>query len=642
MPHRPHRRDFLAHSAFTAISLALAGCASDGRQSAAARPNILWITAEDMNAHLGCYGDPIARTPNLDRFATQSTRYTHAFATAPVCSPARSCLISGMYATTLGTHPLRCQVPYPSHIRGFPAYLREAGYFTSNNVKTDYNAANEKEFVADAWDRCAADAHWRQRRDNQPFFSVFNLMTTHQSRSSTWPWEQFEREVASQLSGEQRTDPARVVIPPYYPDTQLARRTLARYYDCIAVMDKQVGELLQQLEDDGLAGNTIVFFYGDNGAGIPRHKRLLHDSGLRVPLLIRFPRPLQHLATTRPGQTSDRLVSFVDFAPTILSLCDLPIPGHLQGEPFLGRGQSGPRQFVYGARDRVDEAIDLSRSVRDRRYLYIRNYMPHVSWAPPEGYSDQSEFRREILQLATEGKLNEAQLTYAGPRKPVEELYDCEADPHQVHNLAGDPQHARRLDRMRELHRNWVLGTRDMGFLTESEILARSGGLPPFEVGQDRARYDLDRIHAAAAKTGCDSCSPLPDLNSPDPAVRYWGAVNLRYWGSRAGASTGQLEAKLRDPSPDVRIEIAAHIVSTEDRPHQLSLETLAEILTGMDKPASVHAARAIQSLGEKASPLAPVMKAMIEKARTNPSDDPLMFIRFALEPLVAEFSKGG
>ena len=329
----------------------------------------------------------------------------------------------------------------PVEIRGFPAWLREAGYFTSNNVKTDYNVADEKTFIADAWDRCDDQAHWRQRKEVQPFFSVINLMTTHQSRSSVWPEEQFEKEIASQLSPTERTDPAKVNLPPYYPDTLLARRQWARYYDCIAVMDKQVGAILSQLDEDGLADNTIVFFYGDNGAGIPLHKRLLHDSGLHVPLLVRFPAKYRHLAPANPGAATDRLVSFVDFAPSILSLAALPIPKHMQGQPFLGPAATAPRQYVYGARDRVDEAFDLSRSVRDKRWLYIRNYMPHLSWAQPEGYSDQSAFRCELLKMAAEGKLNEAQMVYAGPRREIEELYDTVADPHQVRNLAEeDPE----------------------------------------------------------------------------------------------------------------------------------------------------------------------------------------------------------
>jgi len=294
-----------------------------------ARPNILWLTAEDLSPHLGCYGDPYARTPVLDGLAARGVRYTQAFATAPVCSPARSCLITGMYATTLGTQRLRSQFPVLPEIRGFSAELREAGYHCSNNVKTDYNLGGEAAFIADAWDESSPGAHWRNRRSGQPFFAVFNFMTTHQSRTSVWSHEEFEREIGSKLSAEERHDPAAANLPPYYPETAEARRAWVRYHDCITKMDQEAGELLAQLEADGLAEDTIVFFYGDHGMGMPRGKRVLYDSGLRVPLIVHFPEKWRFLAPAPAGGTSDRLVSFVDFAPTVLSLCGIPIFDHL-------------------------------------------------------------------------------------------------------------------------------------------------------------------------------------------------------------------------------------------------------------------------------------------------------------------------
>jgi arylsulfatase A-like enzyme len=267
------------------------------------QPNILWVTAEDLCPDLGCYGDNYARTPHLDALAREGLRYTHAFATASVCSPARSCLITGMYATSLGTQRLRSQFPVPPNVRGFPALLREAGYYTCNNVKTDYNMRDEAAFIRDCWNECSPRAHWRGRRPGQPFFAVFNIMTTHQSRLSVWPQAEFESEVGAKLTPEERHDPARVPLPPYYPDTPEARRAWARYHDCITVMDKEVEALLRELAADGLADDTIVFFYGDNGMGMPRGKRCLWDTGLRVPLLIRFPERFRGLAPAAPGPT---------------------------------------------------------------------------------------------------------------------------------------------------------------------------------------------------------------------------------------------------------------------------------------------------------------------------------------------------
>ncbi len=300
----------------SALLLLFGLCGPAPAAEPARRPNILWITTEDMSPNLGCYGDPYARTPHLDAFARESVRYTRAFATAPVCSPARSCLITGMYATSLGTQRLRSQFPVPKNVRGFAALLRAAGYYTSNNVKTDYNLRNEPAFIRDCWNDCSTKAHWRGHRPGQPFFAVFNFMTTHQSRASVWSREQFEKEVGSQLAPAERHDPAKAPLPPYYPDTLEAHQAWARYYDCITVMDKQVGELLGQLAADGLANDTIVFFYGDGGMGMPRGKRCLWDTGLQVPLLVRFPKAFQEFAPKAPGTTTDRLVSFVDFAPT--------------------------------------------------------------------------------------------------------------------------------------------------------------------------------------------------------------------------------------------------------------------------------------------------------------------------------------
>ena len=255
------------------------------------RPNILWITAEDMSPVLGCYGDKFAITPNIDQLAKESVRYTKAFASAPVCSPSRSCLITGCYPTSLSTQQMRSGFAIPKSMRGFPALLRQRGYYTTNNVKTDYNTGNYAEIIKSSWNESSATAHWRQRGDKaQPFFSVFNLMTSHQSRSMVWPYARFKEEVQSTLSPGDIHDPNKVPLPPYYPDTPLVRRELARFYDCVTAMDLQVGAILKQLQEDGLAENTIVFFYSDHGSGMPRHKRALLDSGMHVPLLIRFPK----------------------------------------------------------------------------------------------------------------------------------------------------------------------------------------------------------------------------------------------------------------------------------------------------------------------------------------------------------------
>jgi arylsulfatase A-like enzyme len=622
---------------FTLISALLilpcAICAA-AAPTPAVRPNILWLTAEDFSPNLGCYGDTYAGTPALDALAKESVRYTRAFATAPVCSPARSCLITGMYATSLGTQRLRSQFPVSKHVRGFSALLRDAGYYCSNNVKTDYNLRGERAFIADAWNESSATAHWRKRPAGQPFFAVFNFMTTHQSRTSVWPHEQFENEIGAKLSPEERHDPAAANLPPYYPDTAEARRAWARYHDCATRMDQEVGEFLGQLEADGLAEDTIVFFYGDHGMGMPRGKRLLHDSGLRVPLIVRFPEKWRHLAPAAPGSASDRLVSFVDFAPTVLSLCGVEIPDHMQGSAFLGSAAGEPRRFVYGARDRVDEVFDLSRSVRDGRWLYIRNFMPHLSWMPPERFSDGSTFRQELKRLAAAGQLNADQVTYAAPRRALEELYDTAADPHQLHNLAASPDHRHTLETMRAEMREWIMEIRDAGFLTESQMWQRLvDQSTPFELARDDELYPLAQLLGAADLVGRDEAWPqqVKLLAGADDGVRYWGAVGLNASERMPESVREALQGRLSDRSPVVRIEAASALASQGKSDE--ALPVLADGLTSDDAEVALHAARALELLGPTARPLLPTMQQVLDRARkAEQGSDMMMFIRFSLE----------
>ena len=308
---------------------------SPQRAQPTSRPNIVWISNEDMSPHLGAYGDALARTPRLDRFAREAVRYTNAFSTAPVCAPSRAAVITGMYQTAIGAQHMRTTEntvpelpgPYlavpPFYVKAFPEYLRAAGYFTSNRAKTDYQFG----VPFTIWDDLGNGAHWRNRPDaQQPFFSVFNLEITHESR--IFPSS------PARKGKPLVTDLAKITVPPYYPDTPVVREELARMYDNIADLDGQVAEILKQLEDDGLAENTIVFYWSDHGDGVPRAKRSLYDSGLRVPLMIRWPKALA--PTTTPGSVNDELVSLLDLAPTVLAIAGVEIPTHLQGRPLLG------------------------------------------------------------------------------------------------------------------------------------------------------------------------------------------------------------------------------------------------------------------------------------------------------------------
>jgi len=605
-------------------------------QSPPVQPNILWITCEDMSLNLGCYGDEYASTPAIDRFAREGVRYTHAFASAPVCSPVRSGIITGLYATSLGTQRLRSAFPAPAPVRPFTEGLRRAGYYCVNNVKTDYNLQNEVAFIRAAWDESSAQAHWRKRPSGRPFFAVMNLMTTHQSRASVWPFEQFEREVASRLKPEQRHDPAQAELPPYYPDTPEVRRTVARHYDCVSVMDQEVEALLNQLQEDELADDTIVFFYSDHGSGLPRGKRVLHDSGLQIPLIIRLPDRLRHLGAGLPGSTTARLVSTVDLGPTVLALAGVSIPEPMQGQPFLGRGAGEPRRTVFGARDRVDEAFDLSRSVRDERYLYIRNFMPHLSWMPPEAYSDQSPMRRELKRLAATGLLNAAQLTYASPRRPLEELYDVRSDPHQINNLADSPGHQATLLRLRAALQNWIRQTRDAGFASEAEawsLTDREG--PPRHWAANDTLYPLNRLMAAADLVGRPASEPLQValLSDAQPLLRYWGAVGLHAAEDVSDPGRTALRRALTDVSPEVRIEAAAALAALEGS--SAALEVLQRELQSERGESVLAAARALELLGPRTASARSTMREVLATVEDR-EGDLWMFVRFSLSAALA------
>ena len=446
------------------------------------RPNIVWISNEDMSPRLGAYGDRLARTPVLDRLARESVRYTHAFTTAPVCAPSRAAIITGMYATSIGAQHMRTTEdrvpelpgPYlavpPFYVKAFPEYLRAAGYFTTNRAKTDYQFG----VPFTIWDDLGPEAHWRHRADQaQPFFSVFNLEITHESRIfPSSPARKGKPLVTNQ---------AALKVPAYYPDTPLVREELARMYDNIADMDGQVGEILKQLEDDGLAENTIVFYWSDHGDGVPRAKRSLYDSGLRVPLMIRWPKSLAPGPGAAPDAVRDELVSFIDLAPTVLALAGVQIPTHLQGRVLLGPKAAAAPDLVFAARDRMDIEYDMMRSARDRQFLYIRNFQPELPYAGHIIYRNQSAIMQEWLRLQAERKLTGSAALWMRTHRPAEELYDTLADPDQIHDLSTDPKHAATLVRMRNAVTEWMARTGDQGLVNEPEMIQRMwpGGVQP-------------------------------------------------------------------------------------------------------------------------------------------------------------------
>ncbi|WP_159887787.1 sulfatase-like hydrolase/transferase [Paenibacillus puerhi] len=447
------------------------------------KPNILWISLEDTSPRFGCYGDPLARTPNIDKLAGQGTLYRHAYATAGVCSSSRSAVITGMYPTAIGTHHMRTEhvnphtpelpTPYlavpPAYVKAFTEYLRADGYFCTNNWKTDYNFGSP----LTAWDENDRNAHWRHRAPDQPFFAVFNHLLTHES--SMWGDMFREKLYPDQETNKPlMTDPDQVKVPPYLPDTPKSHASLAKYYDLIEEADRFVGHLLQQLVEDGLAENTIVFLWSDHGEGLPRAKRWPYDAGIRVPLIIRCPGLLT------PGEVSDQLVSLIDLGPTVLSLAGIMPPRHLAGQPIFG-GEAQPRDYIFATRDRYDESYDMVRAVRDRRFKYIRNYhpeKPYLSWVR---FSHQHPMFQELWRLQLAGQLEGDKQLLMQNKRPPEELYDCENDPYEIRNLAGDPAYKETLERLSTALDGWRDRYDVWGDVPEAQMVAQMwpGGEQP-------------------------------------------------------------------------------------------------------------------------------------------------------------------
>lgn len=428
------------------------------------QPNILWISCEDISPQLGCYGDPHAITPNLDRLASEGTKFTRAFTPAGVCAVVRSSLILGRYAPSVGSQHMRSRIIPPPDVRCFTEYLRLRGYFCTNRSKTDY----QFEPPRTAWDRQGNNHDdWRERPSAEtPFFSVINLTMTHESQIRHG--QKAHQQVIDEIGRDRAHDPNVVADtqPPFLPNTENGRRDWAWYQDNITLMDQRVGQILQRLEEDGLADSTLVVFWSDHGMGLPRSKRWIYDSGTHVPLIIRWPGHLE------AGSVNEELVSILDLPPTMLTVAGAKIPSGMQGRNLLGPepGKEPPYLFFY--RDRMDEAYDLQRGARDRRWKYIRNYHPEKTYFQGIDYMDQMPSMRDLRAAAAAGKLTPAQQPWFAATKPVEELYDTQHDPWELHNLAADPQYADRLQRMRLATERWQEEIGDLGMLPEPIMMA--------------------------------------------------------------------------------------------------------------------------------------------------------------------------
>ena len=442
------------------------------------RPNILWLTAEDHGPHLGCYGDDYATTPHLDALASRSLRYTHASSTAPICAPARTTIITGMYPPSLGAQHMRSRVHVPKWLKLLPELMRAGGYYCTNNSKQDYNLILGR----NVWDASSNKAHWKNRPKGKPFFAVFNTAASHESRIRN-------------ANPHPKHDPAKAPVPPYHPDTPEVRKDWAQYYDRLTEVDRFVKKHLDDLKKAGLEDDTIVVFFADHGSGMPRHKRYVGWSGLHVPMIVHVPEKFKHLAPKGyvAGKASDRLVGFIDLAPTMLSVASIKPPKWQQGAAFMGPHYAPAPKYSYGFRGRADERPDASRSVTDGRYIYIRNYHPHLPHGQALHYQMQTSTTRVWYEMFKAGKLNDIQAAFWKPRA-AEELYDLANDPHETKNLANDPAFRDQLAALRAVHEKHLVTTRDTALLPERLMhqYAVKHQVTPYEVAQKH--YECERL----------------------------------------------------------------------------------------------------------------------------------------------------
>jgi arylsulfatase A-like enzyme len=531
------------------------------------RPNIMWISSEDHGPQMGCYGDALAVTPNVDGLASRGVRYATCWSNAPVCAPARTTIITGMYPPSLGAEHMRSMVAMPEGTRLFPSILREQGYYCTNNSKEDYNVdVSEK-----VWDVSSNKAHWKNRPDaDQPFFAVFNSTLSHES-------------AIRRFQGEPKHDVTKVRVPAYHPDTPTSRRDWAIYYDTVTQADEAAGKHLKELEAAGLAESTIVFYWGDHGSGMPRSKRWPCNSGLHVPLVVYIPEAFAHLRPYdyKAGGVCERPVSFVDFAPTMLSLAGIPPKTWMQGKAFLGPYADAAQKYVYGFRGRMDERLDLVRSVTDGQFVYVRNYMPHRSQAQHVAYQFETPTTAEWRTLYEAGKTNEAQSAFWKTPKACEELYDLTNDPDEVNNLVGVDGYLEKLDELRVRQQIKAREINDLGFMPEGMRFELAGDAAFYDWAREPGNYPFWEIFLAAERASrveqFNAEQMLDFAKSGNSEVRYWGIMGLLMRGESAVKNhMGVLTKALDDDSEYVAISAARALATYGDAGNQkLAIEFL-------------------------------------------------------------------
>lgn len=560
------------------------------------KPNILWLTSEDNSVDwVGCYGNPFADTPNIDKLASEGFQYMHCYANVPVCAPQRSTWITGVHAISMGTLPMRSRYPIPHEtIKYYPDLLKKAGYYVGNAKKTDYNIGGRPD--GQCWD--TSNVNWNTLKDKQPFFMVINSTKSHESRA----FGNIDNTTHS---------PDDVRLTKYHPDIPEMRKNYAHYHDAVKNMDADIGDALANLERMGLAENTIVIHNSDHGGVITRSKRFLFNSGTHCPLIIRIPEKFAHLRPGKPGSKVDRLVSFIDMTKTWLHIAGAETPDYLQGKIFLGP-KAEDREYHVSYRTRMDERCDNVRSIRDGKLLYIRNYMPYAPWGQHLNYLWNMKATQAWEAHHKTGKTDEVTGRFFGT-KPMEELYDTSADPDNVHNLIEDPKYANDVKRLSKALDEWQLENFDSGLLPESELVRRSEevGVTIYEMVRNPKLYDIEALQKAAALAIAQDPKNLEtfykNLSDKDSGIRYWAIVGCFNMQPKKDLDLDAIRKALEDDSHHVRAMAAWILYRAGDK--ETAQKTWNDLLEN-DSYASLKIFNIIDWIGDGIEPYQDAMKA--------------------------------
>jgi arylsulfatase A-like enzyme len=538
---------FTNHTILGLAVLPLISFSANKAKVEAELPNILWLVSEDNSPFLHCYGDQFATTPVLDHLASQGFRYSHCYANSPVSAPARNTIITGVYANSNGNEHMRSSNPKSELIKTYPEYLREIGYYCTNNEKPDYNTNSIDPHII--WNENSHQAHYKNRKVGQPFFAVFNSFITHEGS--------IHKSTPTELL---RHSAEKVPLPPYHPRTTEMKHDWAQYYDKVEDMDTWVGEKLKELDDAGLTDNTIVIYCADNGGVLARSKYFVYETGTQVPFIIRIPEKYKALfPTQKVGTTIDRLVSFVDIEPTLLSIVGIPVPEYMQGHAFLGNQKTKDPEYAYMFRGRIDERYDLCRAVRDKEFRYIRNYMPYRAYGQHMEDFMVAKSAQSWQKAWKNGECNKTQSVFWNT-KPAEELYDTEKDPWEVNNLAANPAYKKVLERLRSVNSKWIRDIYDTGFIPEGDLVDRLGITPAYDYMRS-GKINLNEIIDAAEIATMGDVANLKTLQkylqSSESAVRYWGVTGLLILGKKATPAINDLKTALNDKTLSV-VTVAA------------------------------------------------------------------------------------